>query len=962
MKKTTIILILVALVQSIALSVFILRGVLFTPGQMESIDIIWTYYSNVLRSSAHTFNPALSGDNSMFLSVFVYSPIAFIFNTEISQKIYYFLIFFLINFISFGVIYSFLRKRDNNQLSLYVGATIGSLIYTINPSIVPQFFHYSFLWGYMLLPLVFHFIQKMINSVALKGALRNALVLAVLFPFMAEARAMFMCSIVVVFLLVWNVIYHFNQHSVFAYIKKVSIAFVLMIFLSVLISSFWLMPYIEVRPVAYWAITSTNTIISNSPSVLSVISATSYPQPFFYPDGGFSIIWITAIIVPILASLALLKKSKDKTIQSLSMLLLLSIFIAKGTSEPFGGLYIWFSSVLPKAIGLQSLFETILKYPGYFVGITCLAYAFLCGFFISYVFSKYFVNNHLAAKTARPSASLWLFGKARKKLFALALVCLVVLSVGITSYPLMTGNMNGAITPVQLPSQYVNMNKFLDTASGNFRTVFYPESASMIWANQFTNKPEYITSSRPILSYGWGTVPSPNMGVFGNLVYDALLSNGSQNMGNLFSLANVRYVIFHNDTYDWASYQSIYTNLIAQNDLLCNFNESNLYLFRNTGDSRFLYALNRTVFVVGGLDSLITLSDYSNVSLNNNAWIFLEQYPMDFVRLNTIFHLQENNTILFYGNKNFDDLLMDTLCQNYSISPVNYLTQTYPITAWSKETYSDYYWSQAILKKFDGGNKYDFDLNKGIIIPETQQATLNFTTFLPISDNYEGWLRVLQNPQGGNVSMSIDGNQVGVINTQTNTLEGFKWLSLGNISLGSGKHDVSITSENGFNPLNLISLLPLSAKHSCTQQLNDLMRQSNVVTLSTNGALSGDVFGSAQKLPFIVSYTEVNPTKFVVNINSSSPFMLVFSEPYNGLWTAGVAGKIFSSIPISGMMNGFWVNRTGQFSIIVEYTPETLFAKGVLVTISTASVVVLFYILTSSSVQRLILKRRKGLF
>jgi hypothetical protein len=877
----------------------------------------------------------------MFLSVFPYSALAYFFtSTEALQKFLYLLIFFLIPIVSFSVFYVHLRKKLSIWVS-YVAATIGSIIYTINPNIVPNFFHYSYLWGYMLLPLVFHFTMSLINSKSFKQIVRSSLFLALIFPFMADSHMMLVGALLFAFLLVWHLIYQQNKHQLLFYLKKTILGALIVLVSSALVAGFWLMTYITVKPIAYWAVISTNTFVNNSPPLFSAISNVWYPQPFFSPSGFFQSVWLASIVVVIIGSLAVLMSPRDKVVLTLFVLSIIAFFLTKGTTQPLGSFYIWLSSSFPKFIGQQSLFDELLKYPSLFVTITCFSFSFLCAIVVGQIFNKveikrlwkvnvtYFANLN--------KKRLCLFGRLasiKNELFGISLMVLLLVSIGISSYPLVTGNMNGSVSPTVLPQQYVNMNNYLVNQGGNFRTIFFPESSDVIWGTGYTNKPDYFSISTPVLSYGWGTVPAVSMGFFGDFVYDSLLNASSQSIGDILSLANVKYVVYHNDTQDSVSYQTLYNTISQQNDLQLAFNESNLLLFKNTEDSQYIYGINSTVFVVGGLDSLLPLSQIIQGPLNDYAWIFLDEYPTNFTQLSNLLHLSRNNTVVFYGDKNFNDLLMDTIGQEYYTAPIGYLTATYPLTPWSIDTSFDYFWSQVVLSQFQGGQKHDFDLDNGIVYTSANNAILNIPVVLNESTQYESWIRLLENPLGGNVSISVDGHEIGLTNSRTVSLDGFKWVNIGNVTLSRGKHNVTIDNDNGFNAINLVSFVPEQKMADYSEQLSQLLINLNVntVSISQSGEISGYI-PNATKLPFVLSYKKIGATQYLVNVNASSPFMLVFSEPYNGLWSASADGVYFENIPVSSMVNGYWVNRTGTFSITLFYSPEADFRLGIVITV-----------------------------
>ena len=57
--------------------------------------------------------------------------------------------------------------------------------------------------------------------------------------------------------------------------------------------------------------------------------------------------------------------------------------------------------------------------------------------------------------------------------------------------------------------------------------------------------------------------------------------------------------------------------------------------------------------------------------------------------------------------------------------------------------------------------------------------------------------------------------------------------------------------------------------------------------------------------------------------------MLSFAESYDPLWEARIykngklVGKV-RSIPVYSVINGFWINETGDLEIVIRYTPQDL--------------------------------------
>ncbi|AIJ06301.1 hypothetical protein JH146_1459 [Methanocaldococcus bathoardescens] len=82
-----------------------------------------------------------------------------------------------------------------------------------------------------------------------------------------------------------------------------------------------------------------------------------------------------------------------------------------------------------------------------------------------------------------------------------------------------------------------------------------------------------------------------------------------------------------------------------------------------------------------------------------------------------------------------------------------------------------------------------------------------------------------------------------------------------------------------------------------------------------------------------LNYTKINPTLWKVQVNATKPFMLSFAESYDPLWEARIYkdGKLVekvSPVPLYGVINGFYINETGNLKIVIRYKPQDWFEIG----------------------------------
>jgi len=198
-------------------------------------------------------------------------------------------------------------------------------------------------------------------------------------------------------------------------------------------------------------------------------------------------------------------------------------------------------------------------------------------------------------------------------------------------------------------------------------------------------------------------------------------------------------------------------------------------------------------------------------------------------------------------------------------------------------------------------NKYGREASNGQILILNQNSTIWQNITIAKTDNYR-----LTTRSKGPLQIQID-NQTYTTNSTT-----LNWNHLNTTHLNKGNHKIQITTPTNAE-LDVIWL------HS-TQNPNQTLQ---------------DIFTTKQKPAQITNYTKINPTKYTVNINATQPFMLSFAEAYDPLWACYVNGEKISSIPLYGVINGFWINQTGQLEIVIEYEPQKWFYIGSAISIAT---------------------------
>ena len=110
-----------------------------------------------------------------------------------------------------------------------------------------------------------------------------------------------------------------------------------------------------------------------------------------------------------------------------------------------------------------------------------------------------------------------------------------------------------------------------------------------------------------------------------------------------------------------------------------------------------------------------------------------------------------------------------------------------------------------------------------------------------------------------------------------------------------------------------------------------------------------DLFRVREEPAKIISYKRIDPTLWKAKVVAKKSFMLVFAEAYDPLWEARVYkdGRLVEkvgSVPVYSVINGFWINESGNLTIVIRYVPQDWFELGLKIS-ATTFVLCIFYLI-----------------
>jgi hypothetical protein len=133
---------------------------------------------------------------------------------------------------------------------------------------------------------------------------------------------------------------------------------------------------------------------------------------------------------------------------------------------------------------------------------------------------------------------------------------------------------------------------------------------------------------------------------------------------------------------------------------------------------------------------------------------------------------------------------------------------------------------------------------------------------------------------------------------------------------------------------------------------------SDVKVTGINSALNitglDEIFSQAvqNQAAEVLNVQRVNPAKILVTVNASHTFVLATTEAFDNYWVANVNGQQISPTPLYLGLQGYYINKSGQLQITLEYKPQTWFYSAS--AISAVTAIILLVLLAYFSRERML--------
>lgn len=225
-----------------------------------------------------------------------------------------------------------------------------------------------------------------------------------------------------------------------------------------------------------------------------------------------------------------------------------------------------------------------------------------------------------------------------------------------------------------------------------------------------------------------------------------------------------------------------------------------------------------------------------------------------------------------------------------------------------------------------------------VALIENNTGTLYIPIEVPREGYYYLWVKVLTGPKSSNIQFALSAKG-SVLNRTIPTHEAgpetLRWFALTNsdhpLLLHPGSYMLSIFSQEGRNAVARIIISSVRSFQESRYWLEGILSRS-VNESKFSRALDGGPYDFMVQPT--VDYHELNPTLYKVDIvNATTPYFLVFLQSYDPGWilSSGYGEQFGMHFKVWGYANGWWINRTGSYTLYIEYLPQSMYSIGLVV-------------------------------
>jgi len=796
-----------------------------------------------------------------------------------------------------------------------------SLVYMYNPFSLGSMWAYGFYPTYALLPLI-----TLLVLISFKTDNKIYILLTSLVMVIASTsvHSFLWILFLVFFIYIIHIITNFNKKSIINYTKKILFINILYI----LFSAFWILPAIQILssgslepPYSFTygmldhfsinngiinsirLVSGTRFLISPefigtsiSPDNFPEITASLSYQSITNPLNVVDTLWIIfSFFLPIIAFISLiLYKKRNKILFFLSSLSLISVFLSFGTNSPLPYFYKWLCFYSP----FSQSFGWLLRVPHRWLIFTSLSFSVMFGLSIFIIAKK---PNKMVRKL-------------KINIINISIILLIVLGSIYFFYPVTKIHADHIYEPTDIPKAYDDVNNWFEQENGDYKILWLPsippEGYFPSWASDKRIGPNQIISSEK------------------ESISSFLNNNGKDYLDWL-----EMYIIKKN----FDKYSRIVVPPVVYINQECF--EIN-YLGRMLAPLGVKYIILDTS-VQGGVDMKPYLENFTDIQL-----VFNCDFLFIFENLNYV-----------HSGINMPEILMDGSRSDYIALSQNFENFDKDVAIIDKKSMEESHLNLIKNPSFE-----QFNFTRSPFFWYKTKTGGDFSLSLDSSTKWSGIysLRIETNyTKQGSIAGWVKGEDIEVFKGEWYVIkshmkwDNIKWVHFVIIGFNnytkkweqiihcpgiqSGESDWKEYEAAFRIPQNITKIKPSlgigwvenNLTGNGTVWFDDLYIYRPSILNNTNYKQLKNETSLNEKPNNIISYEKMKPTEYKVKIITNGSFLLSFAETYDPLWRVNVNGKEYESLELYTLINGFWIDETGESEIIIKYKPQDWFDIGV---------------------------------
>lgn len=446
------------------------------------------------------------------------------------KRLYYFLFFFLSGSGMFHFLNLLIQiHKPVNRQNIYLAALTGSLLYMLN--------HFSMemaklpIISYHASYVFFPFLMlSFIRNIHFKLTAAGIIIFILTFIFAINGNPS--NSLTILLIMVIYYLFHYREVK----FKKILYFIGASLILTLLLTAYISLPLLSIKQNPYGVVNNANNALSltfNSEftSFVNILrlagSINWYNSAQFSLDNNNLVLVILGYAIPGFALFSLIIKPKRKIKLFAAVIILLSLWFAKGEHTPFGEVTRFIINNIP----LLGMYRAVYMK---FIFYTVFAYAMLVSYLILDIDEK------------------WLTGTKKYLLLLPAVfICLY-------AYPFFIGKVTDPKFLTKIPAEYYKLEKTLQQDESDFRVLSLPPAPSgsgllLQWPgdNQFIGPhPDMFFTGKPVIDSFWFYYHGPIKLTVADSWQGTKFEEGFDKMSQYFGALNIKYLLLHKDFAD----------------------------------------------------------------------------------------------------------------------------------------------------------------------------------------------------------------------------------------------------------------------------------------------------------------------------------------------------------------------------------------------------------------------------